>query len=251
MSNKIALHPDSQLALLYCAVKGIETHSEEKESTLNGDEKQVTREVTTTIKDVHEAKEAKKLRNALAAIFRKYVTTIGLRNKFTISTTAQLDAYRADAETTLAQIADFNARAVHHPVEVELTPIPLATALAPETVQGIYTELANRLDALKTHFERGNTAAIAAWFQRNRSIGTFLPSAVQGVVDDGLAQAKEALATLRERCDKRRHGDQAEDPGAVGAELAQGLFALDTARGLVNPSNPQNTGATLSLVGAA
>lgn len=236
--NPIAINPDTQLALLSVTVKGIETHSEEIDVQYNGDEKRTERKVETVIRDVHEAKAAKKLANKVRSAFAKYVTTV---RKFTVSDPKRIAAFEAERAPLQDLIDQHNAVAVYHPVEVELTCIPLAASLSDAQAQKIYAEIASRLDACKSHFERGDANAVAAWLSRNKCLGAFLPSAVAGVVDDAVDAVRASLTDLRKR---RTDG---EDPLKVGAELAGNLNALDTARGLVTPRDANATPGTLAL----
>ena len=238
MADRIELNADATLCILSVTVKGIETHSEELSEDRAGSEKTTRREVTTTIADVDEAASAKKLANKVRSAFAKYVVTV---HNFTVSDPARIAEFEREVRPVKDLIAQHNAGAQFHPVEVEFTPIPLAASLTDAQAQRIYAEISQRLDACKTHFERGDLNAVAAWLGRNKNLGGFLPAAVAGCVDDAVGTVKEALSQWRKR---RTDGENVEK---VGLELAGNLVALDTARGLVTPKNLKAEPARLAL----
>lgn len=242
----ITLNPKSVLFILYAAVRGIKTHSEELEDVQIGQTRETKREVTEIVADVTEASNAKKLRNKVRAAGAKYCTTV---RGFTVSDSDRVALFQSELEPIRAEIALHNATAKFHPVEVEFTAVPLAMSVTPETARSIYKEIAARLDAAKEHVQRGDTASLEAWLRRNRALGAFLPAAAAAVLNDAFEELKNAREAIKDALKQK----PPVAPEVKGAEIVSlGLFNVDTARGLVSVTPDLASSAPVaSLAGVA
>lgn len=239
----ITLNPDSHLFILYVAVGGIHTKSQELSDTLDGATRETKREVTETVADVNEADAGKKLRNKARACGAKYCTTV--RN-FTVSDGARIKQFLDEVAPLREEIRLHNASAKHHRVEFEFTPVPLAASIGPETAQAIYKEIGQRLDAAKEHVMRGDIASIDAWLKRNRAIGAFLSAGAASLVGDAMDELRASCTALRGAV------KEGKDPAQVGADIVNnvGLYALDAARGIVASTTPASNPVSLTGTGA-
>jgi hypothetical protein len=247
---KLELNPDTFAVRQYVSVKGITTKQRKEGEAREGSALTVNGTFEKHTSDVYEAADAECLKNKLRSCFAKHVVTVGGGLEWTITTKEKLAEFYEERRSILDDIETHNARVQFHAVEQEFSAVPLALAASPETAQSIYNDCAERLDAVRGHFARGDVAAISAWVQRNKNLSAFLPSVTANLADEAIQQVREGLTSLRGQATEAKNKNQTFDPASAGqALLADGsLGALDNARGLVNPNVPNASPVTLAIV---
>lgn len=215
---------NSILLVPTCRVEGGKsTTSRKLREDEEGNKIEVAREVTTTIDDVQERKQAESLASAGTYQVRKVAHSTPIGYVTTRDRLAEIDAGLAQVR---AQVDTFNGCARFCHVKLGYLPIPLSVDLGPEVAQAM-------ADTIRQGFERALEAIRGGDPRKVQNVLTGIHNADQlctGVMRDSvlmaLDQTRDAIRTLREEV---KRGVSPESAGATYdasmIEAAIGLFS--------------------------
>lgn len=224
-NHDISINPDTQLVILHVKIRGVETSSELVRDEQEGRRHETERNVTRTVVDTAEYKEAQRLQS----LVRGYVKGATLHTPIgNISDSGKVKRLRERMESAEDQIAKHNRRASHHTFSKELLVLPIAAALGPEACRALCEEVTGALDAVVAMLRAGDVEGVKSWRIRNRNLDALMPEVVAGALRSAMEVIGDAQ---RELAKQVRNG---ADPEKAGKALSLGDIGV--VRSLVMPS---------------
>jgi hypothetical protein len=224
-NENISINPDSQLVILHVKIRGVETESEVVRDEQEGRRHETERNITRTVRDTREYKEAQRLQSLVRGYVKNATVHTPLGN---ISDTKKVERLREQMARAEVQIASFNMTAEHHPLSQSLLVLPIAAALGPEACRALCEEVTGALDKVVAALRAGDVESVRSWRMRNRNLDSLMPEVIAGALRSAMGVIGDAQ---RELVRQLKGGAL---PETAGAALA--LADIDVVKSLVLPS---------------
>lgn len=226
--QRITVNPDSQLVIAHTRIRGIKTTSVVVREDQTEGAKETERNVTRLVSSTAEHTEAKRLESLVRSAVRKSTLHTPLGN---LSDSKRVRTLRAKHEEIMEQVAEHNAAAAHHQLDVSLTVLPIGAALDASACRALCDEVTGQLTAIAGLLLAGDVAGVRLWRARNRNLDALMPELIAQALRHSMtviaAAQKELSALIKEGV----------EPAKAGASLD--LSQLEVAASLILPSQSE------------
>lgn len=230
----IQVNSDTVLVKLRGTVTGVTRKSVELRDERLGDTRETERNLTVTKHDEAECEKAQGFLNQLRAAVDKY--TVNVEN-LSLSNRAKIEALKLEVAPVLEDIERHNAGAQHHRVDATLLMLPIEIQTDPAAVHAVLTQIVSELDRAKELAKFGDVHGLNNWLKRSKNLGALVPAVTAAVVDDAIEEVRAIKSMLADEIrTAMKAGDSEETARGQAGALAK-FVAIDTAIGMVAPTD--------------